>query len=228
MPLSRLHIADLRRLRRAQREAATIWLREDPLVELGRLTKALLPEGCVCVYTRGREGALSEVVHDVDGPLRRAPFPWGGQQWIEDNRQYLLQGEDRFSNRAVQTSVLLRGRPDVLEGLRDNVLRPYGTHYQLRVALYDEVSQFVGYCGFARPTRHGEYGPRERAILDSLASLLEDGFAMMQLVGRSPMTAAELARVVEPFDQPAWLVGETGAVLYRNRAARRLEPEVPG
>lgn len=222
-----LDVDDRRAVRRVLRQLEEAWVENDPLIATGRAMTSLLPESPVCIYRTGTGGDICEMVEDVSGPLRRAPFAPRTRKWVERNRLYSLGGNDRWANRAVALGALTRGRPDVREATRDNVLRPYGMDHQLRVALYDELDRFVGYCALGRTKRQRDFGAREHAVLQAVTPSLIDVFWLMQHLSDPASALRQIGRGSELFDQPAWLVAESGAVLYGNREARRQRTVPP-
>jgi len=171
---------------------------------------------------------VDDVIHNLTGPVSRSPLSRRTMAWVQTGHAYLLRGNDRFANRAGNTCAVFAGRVDRLEDFRDAVLRPYGTQYQLRVAVYDDDQRFAGFVGFLRPARYGEFRAAEVRLLDTLAPRIADGFATMRLIGSRRTATAELIRGLDLFDEPAFVVTWHGAVVHANAAAVVGYARLPG
>ena len=159
---------DRRRARSVACRLARVWLDDDYLLETGRALASLFPESVVAVYTRGADGRLDDGAqcHGPGGAAAvscaRSAEPGVCQPLCAAWQGPLRQPTSQYG------CIVPRERCRADSEFRQAALAPYGQHYQLRMAAYDEEN-FVAYVGFLRPRRLGEYAVREQRIFEQVA-----------------------------------------------------------
>lgn len=141
-------------------------------------------------------------------------------------RQYSPNEPDRFANRAVTTRALFHGRGEVLEDVRGLIWKKLGAHCQLRVTLYDR-GRLTAMVAVLKDRPGIDFSAGEAALLDSIVGRLGDALTAARALGAVPAGRSTMARVLDAFQQPAFLALGSGAVAYANIAARAAYPATP-
>jgi DNA-binding NarL/FixJ family response regulator len=185
--------------------------------------KRLIPGTEVAIHD-WLDGRPRGLAYTLPAPIEASP--WVAEGLASRLRTYEPQRPHRTDMMAVVGIQIARSHPDAWKSFSRHFLRFYGLRDQLRILLYDGKHRTY-YCGlFARRDR-ADFAAEDAETLERLRTVLADHLVLRRVFDETPHAVDTVVRVLDAFDEPAFVVSESGAVIHANAAARRRYVAMP-
>lgn len=217
--------AETRAINRAAKVARHVW-NGDYRARLAAELARALPCAATCVYELDADGRPGPVGQTMTGEPADS---WEGIRNVRNLpslRRYALRSPDPYENVAVPDQELYREDPEAFRTYVHTILEPHGLHHQLRVALY-RGGRFLANVAAVRTREDGPFDARATAMLQAMTPALLDGLTARSVLGDEPLEQDGMARVLDAFEEPAYLCNDDGVAVFANAAARGLADSRP-
>lgn len=205
-----------------QRALTGVWEHDQPLAAAERVLRELLPAPTTAIYTvddAGELGRLHSNLPQVEAAAR--DLLAAGLQ------RYQFKGRDRFTNHAVDDTVLYADDPEGYAAFRTHVrAHDLEVDHTLRVVVQHDAST-CGWVGFMRDAGDGRFTPEDRDVLQQVGPQIEAIVTAGHVLDAGRLRGLDLQVMLDTFDEPAILCSESGQILLVNAPARRRYPKTP-
>jgi hypothetical protein len=193
---------------------------EDPIEGVLRAL-GLVGRGVAVAHGGARHHFPAWVMHDATGRPSTEVRDLLGKSTVSmgEVRLYAIEGRDRWAERPVNLSTLMRVPVDVEPLIQ--MLSHIGLVHQLRVVTYDE-GRLAGYFGLYLPPGESAFTLSEHAALHALVPALRRWLFTARAIGLHPFDDTGLLTSLELNDRACYLVREDATVVFANARARAL------
>lgn len=215
--LESLAPADRRDVIVAIRQLRQVWIEEDRSRAIVETIAPLLPESLALLFETwpGRAGFSSISTGVVS-------HAWADVPSLEEIARLLVErwtGCLGTKEAVVTTADLARTCPEAARDIHKALGETSGLRH-LVAARMSHRGEVVGCCAFFRGEEDGEYGGRERRIVECVAPAVHEGLIALDGLARLTLSRADLVQVLDLLDEPAFLASDDGRPLIGNSVAK--------
>lgn len=205
-----------------QHALAGVWEHDDPLASAEVALRKLLPAQTTAIYTVDDAGELERLHSNL--PQAEA----AARDLLEAGLQrYRFKGRDPFANHAVDDTVLYAEDPEGYAAFRAHVrAHDLEVDHTLRVVVQHD-DRTCGWIGFMRDADRGRFVAEDRAVLQRVVPQIESIVTAGHVLDAGRLRGLDLQVVLDTFDEPALLCGESGQILLANARARKHYAQTP-
>jgi len=220
----RLDSSQRERCREVMKRLDAIWQADDKHQALAQAMAGAVSGAATVVYDWGPGDDVRVVGHTFDFDVRQSP--WVRRNLGRSYRAYDPRDPVNAPNGFMLGTELARRWPVSWHALRDHFLTTHRLRDQLRAIVF-ERGQFLAYCGLFAHDDRAQFHAGEAAVLNALLPALRDRLLVLRAWRSGDGQLTTLDRVLDAFDEPAFLLSEHGTVVHANRSARAVHRSLP-